>query len=73
MRHSEEWHSTPCSPGMARTADPGWIFDEGHSHEDLVHERFGDREEEVMSLHYDLIRIAGIYYFDLNPNNIKFQ
>jgi hypothetical protein len=52
--------------------DPGWIFDEGNTLEDLVRERFGDRCDEVMTLHYDLIRVAGIYYFDLNANNIKF-
>lgn len=52
--------------------DPGCVFDEGNSLEDLVRERFGERTDEVMAIHHDLIDLAGIYLYDLNPYNIKF-
>lgn len=39
--------------------DPALIEDEGHTLEDLVHARFGERADRVLDFYYELIARAG--------------
>jgi hypothetical protein len=51
---------------------PDLIEDHGHTLDDLIHERFEERAEEVLAIHGELAARAGIYLLDLHPHNIKF-
>jgi hypothetical protein len=50
----------------------GLIEDEGNTLDDMVRERFGEQADDVLQLRDRLIGLAGIYLWDLHPENIKF-
>jgi hypothetical protein len=52
---------------------PDLIEDEGNTFVDLIRERFDERADEVMALHYELIERAGIYLLHMHADNIKFR
>jgi hypothetical protein len=58
---------------VAGFAIPKLIDYDGNTLHDMVRERFGDRADEAMGIHYQLIDRAGVYLTDLHGRNIKFK